>query len=75
MKLVLGVGHTAAIDIDALDELEYMVAHWEEKGVEVYVTGAHGEILRMLEHTKFYANMAKKGHVFRGKSELLDKVL
>ena len=73
--VIIGFGHTAQVDIDALDELDHMIELRHSQNIEVYVTGLQGQCKTMVEQTNFYSELTKNGKVYVSKSALLEKLL
>lgn len=73
--IVLWFGHTASLDIDAMEEFSLQIQQWLEEDKDVYVTGLHGQTLHMMKQSWVFGHLENNGYVYESKSELLEKVL
>gem|GEM_PF-5643167 len=63
------------LDHDAAEEFDVIINKWIKQGKKVYLTGLHGNNLRIMQHGSVYEILEKEGHVFESKTVLLDELL
>jgi len=73
--IVLWFGYSSVLDHDAAEEFDVIINKWIKQGKKVYLTGLHGNNLRIMQHGSVYEILEKEGHVFESKTVLLDELL
>lgn len=73
--IILWFGHTASLDIDAMEEFALQIQQRLADDKNVYLTGLHGHTLHMMEQSGVFGHLEANGYVYESKSELLDKIL
>lgn len=73
-NIILRLRELYFIDLDGVDALEEIIEMLENRGVNVYITGANAFIINMLSHSKYFAKLKKEGRVQDHTSDVLKKL-
>jgi anti-anti-sigma regulatory factor len=69
--IILSFSEISYMDIDGIEIFDEVIEFFEENNLNLYFSGIHGRLEKIMNRTEFYHDFKKKGRVFETSSKAL----